>query len=301
MPGQRTMTSTCQSCDEPLPCDGRVLKCNECESSYHVGSCSGWSETTFKTKGESGRRAWRCAACRSSKAKSGEKTSVDSELTICLADITRRLDTLAGLPAQVGEIKVSIQLLSQKYDDILNCQAKQEKDISSLNRRVGKLEADCTSSDIQQLKATVNDLEFRSRRLNIEVHGIRVTPDENLLCKLNDVAKIANLPELTGNDIAAIHRLPAKPNKTPGIIVRFAQQSIRDKWLGRRKALRDASNVSITENMTQQNRELLRNAKDWAQNNGYRFSWHCNGKILVRKREGDSAVVIRRLGDLDKL
>ncbi|KAH7985766.1 hypothetical protein HPB51_005948 [Rhipicephalus microplus] len=226
---------------------------------------------------------------------------MDSELTICLADITRRLDALAGLPAQVGEIKVSIQLLSQKYDDILNCQAKQEKDISSLNRRVGKLEADCTSSDIQQLKATVNDLEFRSRRLNIEVHGIRVTPDENLLCKLNDVAKIANLPELTGNDIAAIHRLPAKPNKTPGIIVRFAQQSIRDKWLGRRKALRDASNVSITENMTQQNRELLRNAKDWAQNNGYRFSWHCNGKILVRKREGDSAVVIRRLGDLDKL
>ncbi|KAH8028527.1 hypothetical protein HPB51_017653 [Rhipicephalus microplus] len=213
MPGQRTMTSTCQSCDEPLPCDGRVLKCNECESSYHVGSCSGWSETTFKTKGESGRRAWRCAACRSSKAKSGEKTGMDSELTICLADITRRLDALAGLPAQVGEIKVSIQLLSQKYDDILNCQAKQEKDISSLNRRVGKLEADCTSSDIQQLKATVNDLEFRSRRLNIEVHGIRVTPDENLLCKLNDVAKIANLPELTGNDIAAIHRLPAKPNK----------------------------------------------------------------------------------------
>ncbi|KAH6936079.1 hypothetical protein HPB50_013091 [Hyalomma asiaticum] len=85
------------------------------------------------------------------------------------------------LPAQVGEIKDSIQLLSQKYDDILSRQVKQEKDISSLNRRVGKLEVDCTSADIQQLKATVNDLEFRSRRLNIEVHGIQATPNEDLL------------------------------------------------------------------------------------------------------------------------
>ncbi|KAH6940124.1 hypothetical protein HPB50_025004 [Hyalomma asiaticum] len=166
---------------------------------------------------------------------------MDSELAVCLADITKRLDALAGLPAQVGEIKDSIQLLSQKYDHILSRQVKQEKDISSLNRRVGKLEVDCTSADIQQLKATVNDLEFRSRRLNIEVHGIQATPNEDLLSKLNDVAKITNLPELTANDIGAIHRLPSKPNRTPGIIVRFAQQSIRDKWLGKRKALRDAS------------------------------------------------------------
>ncbi|KAH6925268.1 hypothetical protein HPB50_003171 [Hyalomma asiaticum] len=234
------------------------------------------------------------------KRKVGRK--VDSELAVCLADITKRLDALAGLPAQVGEIKDSIQLLSQKYDDILSRQVKQEKDISSLNRRLGKLEVDCTSADIQQLKATVNDLEFRSRRLNIEVHGIQAMPNEYLLSKLNDVAKITNLPELTANDIGAIHRLPSKPNRTPEIIVRFAQQSIRDKWLGKRKALGDASSgVSITENMTQQNRELLHCAKDWAQNNGYRFSWHCNGKILVRKREGDSAVVIRCLADLDKL
>lgn len=227
---------------------------------------------------------------------------MDSDLAVCLADITRRLDALAGLPAQVGEIKDSIQLLSQKYDDILSRQVKQETVISSLNKRVGKLEADGTSGDIQQLKATVNDLEFRSRRLNIEVHGIPATPNEDLLRRLNDVAKIANLPDLTGNDIGAIHRLPSKPNRIPGIIVRFAQQSTRDKWLGKRKVLRDASSgVSITENMTQQNRELLRCAKDWAQNNGYRFSWHCNGKILVRKREGDNAVVIRCLADLDKL
>lgn len=65
---------------------------------------------------------------------------MDPELTACVADITRRLDALAELPTQVGEIKKSIQMMSEKYDEILNRQAKQEKDTCSLDKRVGKLE-----------------------------------------------------------------------------------------------------------------------------------------------------------------
>lgn len=228
--------------------------------------------------------------------------NMDPELTACLADITRRLDALAELPTQVGEIRKSIQMMSEKYDEILNRQAKQEKDICSLNKRVGKLETVCASAEIQHLRATVNDLEFRSRKLNIEVHGIPVAPNEDLLCKLNEVAKSVNLPELTVNDIDAIHRLPTRPNKTPGIIVRFFRQSTRDTWLEKRKALRNnSSTVSITENMTKHNRELLRLTKEWAESNDYRFSWHCNGKVLVRKSELANAVVIRSAADLDRL
>lgn len=122
------------------------------------------------------------------------------------------------------------------------------------------------------------------------------------MCKLNDLGKTIHLPELTKNDIGAVHRLPSKQNKTPGIIIRSAQQSVRDLWLEARKELRNSSsNALITESMTNQNRELLRHARDWAKNNDYKFSWHCNGKILIRRKEGDSAIHICCATDLDSL
>lgn len=297
------MDERCHSCDEKLPSDGRQIKCSECEYAYHLGNCSGWSESTFKSKGEAGRKSWRCPACRNSKGKAGGKGGMEPELVSCLAEITKRLDALAALPSQVAEIKQSIEMMSKKYDEILSKQAHHDKEICSLKRRVLELETKpCDSDDIQQMKTSLNDIEWRSRKYNIEVHGIAVSEDENLLNKLNWVGTPIGLPELVADDIEAIHRLPYKVGKIPGIIVRFARLSLRDKWLEARKALKTAkSPVSITENMTKHNRDLLRLTREWAMANRYSFSWHANGKVFVRRSEGDPAIVIRRQDDLFQL
>lgn len=155
---------------------------------------------------------------------------------------------------------------------------------------------------MQQVKTSLHDIEWRNRKYNIEVHGIAVSEDENLLNKLNWVGTPIGLPELVADDIEAIHRLPSKVGKIPGIIVRFARLSLRDKWLEARKALKNAkSPVSITENMTKHNRDLLRLTREWATTNRYRFSWHANGKVFVRRSEGDPALVIRCQDDLFQL
>lgn len=209
---------------------------------------------------------------------------------------------LTNLPQEVEEVKASMQLMSQKYDDILSRQVAQEKELTSLKRKVCKLEENANPSDIQQLKASVNDLEWRSRKFNVEVHGIPVTDKENLITKLNEVAKSVSLSELTATDVDAVHRLPSRQDKVPGIIVRFSQLSLRDRWIEKRKVLRNMhSDVSICENMTVQNRKLLRDVREWANANDYRFAWHANGKVFVRKQENESAVVIRCTTDLDKL
>lgn len=107
---------------------------------------------------------------------------------------------------------------------------------------------------------------------------------------------------LSENEIVALHRLPARPDKIPGIIVRFSQQSTRDMWFEKRKRLdrkgRDGYNL---ENMIRQNRALLWATKEWAKDNDYRYSWHKNGKIFLRRKKGDAVVVIKCEADLQRL
>lgn len=154
----------------------------------------------------------------------------------------------------------------------------------------------------KKLQDAVHDFEWRSRRLNLEVHGIPVTPAEDLLEKLNELASILDVPYLSPNAITAIHRLPVKPDKTPGIIIHYNRQSDRDLWFAARQKLRAAKHqASILENMTTRNRYLLRKTKDWATENGFHFAWHSNGKILLRKKEADRAVAVTSEAHLSEL
>lgn len=297
-----TPEDTCRTCNEALPPDGRALKCCECEYVYHLGDCSGWSEATFKGKNEAARRSWRCVSCRATKSKGGGRLGSDSDIARTLADIVQKLDALAGLPAQVIEVKQSIELMSQKYDEVVKTQAEHEAEIRGLKQRVGKLECKFAKQDVPSLQAAVNDLEWRSRKQNLEIYGIPPSENENLISKLNDVARTVSLPALSVDDVIDVHRLPSRHERVPGIIVRFSRQSLRDSWFDKRQVLRAAkSTVSIAENPTKYNRELLRYTRDWASENGFRYAWHSNNKVLLRQEQGFPAVVVHSKADLDKM
>ncbi|KAG0410141.1 hypothetical protein HPB47_012751 [Ixodes persulcatus] len=150
-----------------------------------------------------------------------------------------------------------------------------------------------------QLQLDVDALEWRSRRLNIEIHGIPDTDGEDLFSKVNDLAVRLEVGTLAGEDISAFHRLPARPGRTRGIIVRFARQELRDTWLAKRGVLRNSEDrVFICENMTSRSRGLLSAAKEWLKQSGYKYAWHANGKILVPRATGDSATIIKCEDDL---
>lgn len=52
----------------------------------------------------------------------------------------------------------------------------------------------------------MNDLEYQSRWLSLQVHGISFVKGENLMTSLNRVADKLEIPELTKADIASMHR-----------------------------------------------------------------------------------------------
>lgn len=125
---------------------------------------------------------------------------------------------------------------------------------------------------------------------------------ENLLDKLNQVAIKLDVPLLSENEVVALHRLPARPDKVPGIIVRFARQDTREQWFNQRKKLnRTGEDAYILENLTTQNRALLWKTREWAKQNDYRYTWHRNGKIFVRRADGDKAILIKSEMNLQHL
>lgn len=56
------------------------------------------------------------------------------------------------------------------------------------------------------MQRQVNDLEYQSRWLSLQVHGISFVKGENLMTSLNRVADKLEIPELTKADIASMHR-----------------------------------------------------------------------------------------------
>ncbi|KAL3247030.1 hypothetical protein MRX96_057295 [Rhipicephalus microplus] len=101
----------------------------------------------------------------------------------------------------------------------------------------------------------------------------------------------ASLPRLHGTTPAALRRLrssgtstrePRPPPVPPRPPARASCGPSRPYFEARLWL------VKFQENLTSQSRQLLREAKEWARENRYKYAWHKNGKILLRKSDGDS-------------
>ncbi|KAG0411941.1 hypothetical protein HPB47_010915 [Ixodes persulcatus] len=158
-------------------------------------------------------------------------------------------------------------MISDQYDDILHRLNEQENDIKDLKKRVDKIERADAANEVRELRSELNELEWRSRQKNIEIHGVLETEGEDLLGVVKSVASKLGVEELKTEEVSAVHRLPSKPGKTRGIIVSFARQETRDAWLSKKRVLNRSSGsgrLFITENMTKQGRTLLWQAREWA-------------------------------------
>lgn len=295
------MSSFCLACHEEAV-NERIV-CTECKQPYHLGTCSGVSESTFKSKGELHYKSWKCPTCRVGKTRSGSigKAKLDTDVACMLVEMNKKLDALPALKETVDHIERSIEMMSDKYDELLQRIEKQDGEIRDLKTRVDRME-ECKQEDtIQQLRRDVDELEWRSRRLNLEFHGIPKSENEDLLSKVNEeIASKVGVPQLVKSEVSAIHRLPSRPGKVPGVIVRFTSQETRDKWLEGKKSLRGTS-LYVTENMTKHSRTLLAATKEWAKTKGYMYTWHKNGKVHLRKRDGEPVILIKSEQDLISL
>nr|XP_037288234.1 LOW QUALITY PROTEIN: uncharacterized protein LOC119181152 [Rhipicephalus microplus] len=220
--------------------------------------------------------------------------SDQQNIRIILKNICSKLDQLLPLKEVVEGIEDSLQFWSEQYDELRKTTEKHTtaagREMKELRRRIEILEK--SESDVNQLQAEINALEWKSRCLNLQFHGNKQTEKENLIDKLNELATQLELPQLSANDVVVVHRLPSKKDKIPGIICHFTKQADRDRWWLNRNKLRERNDaIFMKENGTKRTRALLFEAKNWAKGQ-CNYVWHNNGRVLVRKADGEQAVVI---------
>lgn len=213
----------CHKCSDNIDVNNCFIQCSECSCAYHLGACCGLSEATYKSKGEEYRRSWRCPDCR--KPKSSATSSNETEglpIAALLLEINRKLDELLPLKQTVNDIEASIKHVSEQYDKVVADVTKNSNEIKNMKTRLSKLEETKADVELQRVTEAINELEYHSRKLNVEIHGLPVKNDECLMTTMNEIASKLNLPLLTEQSVTGLHRLPSKPDKVPGVIIGFS-------------------------------------------------------------------------------
>lgn len=77
-----------------------------------------------------------------------------------------------------------------------------------MKNRIENLEKSESSKLTSELTNEVIEMEWRSRRQNLEIHGIPMKENENLRTVVNEIVIKLGAQELISSDIAAMHRLP---------------------------------------------------------------------------------------------
>lgn len=289
-----------------------------------MGKCSGTTKSAFKSLRPRELSTWKCDACKemesdddASNSESDNETRQNERTTASvntlieglsqkLAEILSRLGTLEGKVDKQNSIteavEKSMELLASKYDELLSKIADQENEIAKLKKTTEELTEKLTEKDTElaRLKHCVESAEQYTRGRNVEIHGIPEAPNQDLYQVLADLSVKLNIQSPERQVIEALHRLKAHKDKIAPIIVRFVDQTTRDMWLAKKRALR-ADKIYINENLTRAHKMLLSECKKLAKDRGFKFVWVSNGKILVRKSEGASVISVYSERELGKI
>lgn len=226
--------------------------------------------------------------------------------------INAKLDRLLEMQATVEGIKASMEFLSNKYDQVVKELTEVREENKSLVKEISKIRKREEKTDelVKSLTERVHELDMYGRRVNLEIFGVKVrgskVAEEDTVKVVKEVAQQIGV-SYEEAEIHKLHRLQARTDGRPPIIlVQFMSTVTRDKWLeaGKKARLEDGpgNKVYFNENLTAYYKSLLKEAKNRATMHHHKFVWFKNGKIFVRKHDGDRKVlVIKSFDDLDKI
>lgn len=83
----------------------------------------------------------------------------DHQLEICILPPRETLNS----------IELAVQVMSERYDELLACLSQQDNDMKNLRRRVEKIERNDSTEKDKQFRESVHKLQWRSRRRNLEI------------------------------------------------------------------------------------------------------------------------------------
>lgn len=217
-------------------------------------------------------------------------------------------NTMSKLNEQNAELRKSVQLMSNKYDEFL--------------LRISRLESEKQEDrkTIQQLEEKLELTERKSRVSGIEIRNIPKTSGESKDNLCNEIAKLGKIVnvEIDQSCIRDIYRLNTKDGTNP-VIVDFTTVLTKERVLrgfksfNKSRAKGEKLNTThldpqhqlrplyVSETLTHKTHRLYYLARSFKKNYGYSFCWTSNGIVYLKKNENSSQIRIATEQDLDKI
>lgn len=291
----------CNRCNNKVERDDLKSSCQRCCGQFHA-SCVNLKKQDIDLLQKG--KHWMCDSCRKITARRDSSSSLS------------QLDVIS---AQITELKLSIVEQNKMH----------EKNSALLETRVTKIEEALLKIEslksenrvlrekISMLEANMDDLEQNSKNSSIEIHGVPEI-DEPVTETVTKIFKDGLGIQYDENSINHCFRFKTKSKTNNvtnyGIVVKFSKQHIKDEIIGKKSKnknllttkLFNASQtkptpIYINECLTNTRKQLLNAAKLFQKDNGYKYVWTRNGKIMLKKSDDDKTVVIRNKQNLENL
>lgn len=228
-------------------------------------------------------------------------------------------DHQASQDAKIDKISVAIQDIKIQSTALQTSADFLSNKFDTIESQLHKLETE-RHSNLEYMHSLENKLEYLERHKRatcVEIKNIPHTTGETKQGLLNQVISIANVlnTSIDPHYVRDVFRINTKDPNTKTIIVDFTSVLPKEQLIRKYKDYNKSNKSSkfntetlhlkgprkpvyISENLTPKMKRLFYVSKEYARTNSIEHCWLSNGKIFLRKKEGQAAVLIKGEDDL---
>jgi hypothetical protein len=304
---------SCSRCNKSIRSSACAdIKCSICEKSFH-GNCVklGKEELEFFVENK---KEWSCPDCLKEKRKTISMEASVSKGEISLNDIIKLLNEIREDNRRMEkDLGRSIESCHTDVEDVLKKINLQEKQLNICLEKIESqtLEIINLKRENCELHKAVSDLQQSARSNWLELHNFPMERNEDVVDIVKSISKALEYP-ITDQQIDNCHRLTTRDiTRPPPILIKLVRKIDKDELLKKRRIKRDFSTrhlglttdipLYLNESLSPERRKILALARKAKVDKGYKYLWIRNGKILMRKTDGQPVIVLETINDLLKL
>lgn len=212
--------------------------------------------------------------------------------------------SLSTLLAEIRDVKAIVTATQEGLTGVCARVDKIESEVELLKKEVAWLreEKEGMQRDAKRKEENDQRKEKYSRRKNVIISGIPQTEDEDTDAIVTELAQSLGII-LRPFDLVVSHRLPTNEG-VPDIIAQFFTVKTKFDIVKRAKKVKLqllGVPIYVSEHLIQPTKFLLKAAKQLKKGKQIQFVWTANGDLFVRKAEGELAIKVESLADLERL
>jgi protein-arginine kinase activator protein McsA len=186
--------ATCGVCTKAFKSNSVKVQCSDCKTEFH-GNCVSMSRADIDYLSAE-EMPWRCNTCASARRASLRFDADIQEGKLSLDDVMKKILEIAeNQKLQEQNFNRSYELLSEKLDVSIKQVQEQKESLGKCLTVIEKLisENKQLNKKVSELEKRVEDMEQYSRSNAVEIHGIPIQPNEDVVNVVKEVGKALDM------------------------------------------------------------------------------------------------------------